>query len=299
MPDQPQTSGSLTLTSARPRRSLLYMPGSNARALEKARGLAADALILDLEDAVAPEQKDVARELVCAAVKGGFGKREVIVRINALDSEWGDRDLLEIAAAKPDAILLPKVASARDIHRVEQRLQHVAETENIAIWAMVETPKAVLDLNGIAAAGGRLSCLVLGTNDLIKELGGTHTKDRTNLLYVLGQIVLVARAHGLAVIDGVHNDLSDSDGFVFACEQARSFGFDGKTVIHPSQLAPCNTAFAPSAAEIEAAEKIVAAFSLPENQGKGAILVDGRMVEKLHAEMAEKRLALARTIAAS
>lgn len=275
------------------------MPGSNARALEKARGLAADAVILDLEDAVTPEQKDLARAQVCTTVKGGFGKREVIVRINALDSEWGDRDLLEIAAAKPDAILIPKVASARDIHRVEQRLQHVPDTDSIAIWAMIETPKAVLDLNGIAAAGGRLSCLVLGTNDLIKELGGTHTKDRANLLYVLGQIVLAAKAHNLAVIDGVHNDLSDSDGFSFACEQARSFGFDGKTIIHPNQISPCNAAFAPSAAEIEAAEKIVAAFSAPENKGKGAILVDGRMVEKLHAEMAEKRLALARAIAAS
>lgn len=274
------------------------MPGSNARALEKARTLAADAVILDLEDAVAPDQKELARTQVVAAVQSGFGKREVIVRINALESEWGDRDLLEAAATKPDAILIPKVASARDIHRAGQRLAHVPQSENVAIWAMIETPKAVLDLNGIAAAGGRLSCLVLGTNDLIKELGGTHSKDRSNLLYVLGQFVLAAKAHGLAAIDGVHNDIADGEGFAFACAQARSFGFDGKTIIHPNQIAPCNDAFAPSEDEIAAAKKIVAAFALPENQGKGAIKVDGRMVERLHEEMAMKRLALAGAIAA-
>lgn len=274
------------------------MPGSNARALEKARTLPADALILDLEDAVAPEAKDLGRQQVCAAVKAGFGKREVIVRINPLDSEWGDRDLLEVAAAKPDAVLIPKVASARDVHRVEQRLAHVPEASAVAIWAMIETPKAVLDLNGIAGAGGRLQGLVLGTNDLIKELGATHLRDRSNLFYILGQIVLAAKAHGLSVIDGVHNDIADSDGFAFACAQARSFGFDGKTVIHPSQLDPCNAAFAPTMDEIDAAMRIVAAFNLPENQSKGAIKIDGRMVERLHAEAAKKTLALAEAIAA-
>ncbi len=282
----------------RPRRSILYMPGSNVRALEKARSLPADAVILDLEDGVAPEAKTSAREQVCAAVKAGFGKREVIVRINALNTEWGDRDLLAIAAAGPDAILLPKVASARDIHRVEQRLSHVPEAHGAALWAMIESACAVLDLAGIASAGGRLAGLVLGSNDLIKELGGTHTKDRANLLFVLGQIVLAARAHGLAVIDGVHNDIADSEGFAFACAQARSFGFDGKTLIHPSQIASCNAAFAPSPADIAAAEKIVAAFALAENQGKGAIAVEGRMVERLHEEAARKTLALAEAIAA-
>jgi len=272
------------------------MPGSNARALEKARALAADALILDLEDAVAPEAKTLARAQVCAAVRSGFGKREIIVRINPLDSEWGDRDLLEVATAKPDAVLIPKVGTARDVHRVEQRLAQVPEA--VAIWAMIETPKAVLDLNGIAAAGGGLQGLVLGTNDLVKELGATHMRDRSNLFHILGQIVLAAKAHGLCVIDGVHNDIGDSDGFAFACAQARSFGFDGKTVIHPSQLEPCNIAFAPTMDEIDAAMRIVAAFNLPENQNKGAIKIDGRMVERLHAEAAKKTLAMAEAIAA-
>jgi len=274
------------------------MPGSNPRAMEKARTLAADALILDLEDAVAPDAKEAARAQVCAALETGFGKRDVVVRINALESEWGERDLLETAAAKPDAILLPKVSSARDVHRVEERLAHVPEAATVAIWAMIETPKAVLDVHGIAAAGGRLSCLVLGTNDLVKELGARHTPDRGNLLYILGQTVLAARVHGLAVIDGVHNDIADSEGFHFACDQARSFGFDGKTVIHPSQIDPCNAAFAPSPEEIAAAQKIVAAFALPENRNKGAIKLEGWMVERLHAAAAEKTLALAAAIAA-
>lgn len=282
----------------RPRRSVLYMPGSNARALEKAKTLAADALILDLEDAVAPDAKDSARDQVVTAVRTGFGKREVIVRINALDSEWGDRDLLAVAAAKPDAVLIPKVQTARDIHRVEHRLQHVPEAAAIAIWAMIETPQAILDIKGIAGAGGRLACLVMGTNDLIKEMGGRHTKDRTNLAAALSLTVLAARAHGLAAIDGVHNDIADMDGFANACAQGRSFGFDGKTVIHPEQIKPANAAFAPSEAEIAAAHKLIAAFELPENRDKGAIKLDGHMVERLHAETARRVVALADAIAA-
>lgn len=282
----------------RPRRSVLYLPGSKPRALEKARTLPADALILDLEDAVAPEAKGMAREQVCAALRQGFGKREVMVRINALASEWGDADLLAVAAAGPDAILVPKVASARDVHRVEQRLGHLPQAGAIQIWAMIETAGAVLDLGGIANAGGRLCGLILGSNDLIQEMGGRHVKDRANLLFVFGQIVLAARAHGLAVIDGVHNDIADSEGFAFACAQARSFGFDGKTVIHPSQIGPCNDAFAPSPTEIAAAEKIIAAFALPENHGKGAIAVDGHMVERLHETAARQTLAKVEAIAA-
>jgi citrate lyase subunit beta/citryl-CoA lyase len=274
------------------------MPGSNARALEKARTLPADALILDLEDAVAPEAKTLARDKVCAAVREGFGKREVIVRINALDSAWGDDDLLAVAAAGPDGILLPKVSSARDIHRVEQHLAYTQQLRRIALWAMIETATGVLNLAAIAGADGQLAGLVLGSNDLIKEMGGRHTKDRANLLFALGHIVLAARAHGLAVIDGVHNDISDAEGFAFACDQAKSFGFDGKTLIHPSQIEPCNIAFAPSPADIAAAEKIVAAFARPENLGKGAIAVDGHMVERLHETAARKILALAQVIAA-
>jgi citrate lyase subunit beta/citryl-CoA lyase len=284
------------MVSLRPRRSVLYMPGSNARALEKARTLPADALILDLEDAVAPDAKDAARAQVCAAVRAGFGKREVIVRINALSTPWGAKDLLAAAAARPDAILVPKLSTPDDLRAIEQRLAGV--TPSLALWAMVETPLAILNIAALAASGGRLACLVMGTNDLIKELRGVHTQDRLNLAAALGLSVLAARARGLAIIDGVTNDIADREGFAAACAQGRSFGFDGKTVIHPSQIEPCNAAFAPSPEEIEAAKKIIAAFARPENKGKGAIKLDGRMVERLHAENAQRTLALAQAIAA-
>jgi citrate lyase subunit beta/citryl-CoA lyase len=280
----------------RPRRSVLYVPGSNARALEKARTLPADALILDLEDAVAPDAKETARAQVCEAVRAGFGKREVVVRVNALSTPWGAKDLLAVAAAKPDAILVPKVSTPNELHAVEQRLAGIAPS--LALWAMVETPLAILNIAALAASGGRLACLVMGTNDLIKEIRGTHTQDRLNLAVALGLSVLAARAHGLSVIDGVYNDIADSKGFTAACSQGRSFGFDGKTLIHPSQIEPCNAAFAPSPEEIEAAKKIIAAFARPENKGKGAITLDGRMVERLHAASAKRTLALAQAIAA-
>ncbi|GAA0550224.1 citrate lyase subunit beta/citryl-CoA lyase [Rhizomicrobium palustre] len=283
------------MANIRPRRSVLYMPGSNARALEKARSLKADALILDLEDAVAPEAKILAREQVCAAIRKGFGKREVVVRVNPLDSEWGHADVAAIAAAKPDAILIPKVSSPDHIAAVARELS--PEDHSTALWAMIETPRGVVNLPAIAAAGEPLQALVLGTNDLIKELGATVMKDRANLLHVLGQIVLAARAFGLSVIDGVYNDISDADGFAFSCFQARQFGFDGKTVIHPNQIETCNLSFSPSMDEIDAAMRIVAAFSKPENLGKGAIKLDGRMVEKLHADAARRTLALAEAIA--
>lgn len=282
----------------RPRRSVLYLPGSNARALEKAKTLAADALILDLEDAVAPDAKDMAREAVCAAVRGGFGAREVMVRINSLDSEWGDHDLVAAAAAKPDAILIPKVGSARDIHRVEQRLWQLPEAGDIALWAMIETPRGVLDVSAIAGAGGRLAGLVVGVNDLVKEMGGRPMPDRANIAAALTMTVLAARCHGLDVIDGVFNDISDAAGFAAACAQGRSFGFDGKTVIHPSQIDPANTAFAPTPDEVDAARRIIAAFEQPENLDKGAIRLDGHMVERLHAEIARRTIALAEAIAA-
>lgn len=278
----------------RPRRSVLYMPGSNARALEKARTLPADALILDLEDAVAPDAKETARTQVCEAVKAKvFGKREVIIRINALATEWGEHDLTAAIAANPDAILVPKVSSPRDIHRVEHRLAPA----QIDIWAMVETPLAILNIAALAAAGGRLSCLVMGSNDLIKEIRGIHMPDRLNLAAALGLSVMAARANGLCVIDGVYNDIDDANGFAAACAQAKSFGFDGKTLIHPSQIDECNAVFAPSPAEVEAAKKIIAAFALPENNGKGAIKLDGRMVERLHAETAKHIVAMADAIA--
>ncbi|MBV8977636.1 MAG: CoA ester lyase [Alphaproteobacteria bacterium] len=283
----------------RPRRSVLYMPGSNARALEKARALAADALILDLEDAVAPDAKELARRQVCDAVAArGFGKREVIVRINALATPWGEADLAAAVAAKPDAILLPKVSTLADLHAAEERLVRLHADAAIRLWAMIETPLAVLNVAALAGAGGRLAAFVMGTNDLIKELRGRHMVDRANLHAALGLSVAAARAHGLAVIDGVYNDIQDGDGFSASCAQARGFGFDGKTLIHPSQVEPCNRSFAPSPEEVEDARKILAAFDLPENRGKGAIKLDGRMVELLHAEIARRTVALADAIAA-
>jgi citrate lyase subunit beta / citryl-CoA lyase len=295
---EPQSDRELSRLPAVARRSVLYMPGSNARALEKARELPADAVILDLEDAVAPELKDMARAQVCAAVRAGFGSREVVVRINSLDSDWGDRDLLMAAAARPNAILIPKVGSARDIHRAEQRLAHAVDSGGLALWAMIETPRGVLDVGGIAGAGGRLACLVAGTNDLLKEMGARPMPDRLNIAAALSAIVVAARCHGLAVIDGVFNDIADADGFAAQCAQGRSFGFDGKTVIHPSQITPANVAFAPSPDDVETARKIIAAFELPENRGKGAILVDGRMVERLHADSARRMVALHEAITA-
>ncbi|HEV2650746.1 MAG TPA: CoA ester lyase [Rhizomicrobium sp.] len=285
------------MTTTRPRRSVLYMPGSNARALEKARTLPADALILDLEDAVAPDAKDVARQQVCDAVKAkGFGKREVIVRVNGLSTEWGEADLTAAAAAKPDAILVPKISSPDELHAIDRKLSGADKA--IAVWAMVETPLAILNVASIAGAGGRLACFVMGTNDLIKEIRGVHTQDRLNLSAALGLSVLAARAHNIAVIDGVYNDIQNADGFKATCEQARAFGFDGKTLIHPTQVEPCNTVFAPSATEVDDARKMIAAFELPENKGKGAIKLDGRMVELLHAEIARRTVAMADAIAA-
>ena len=273
------------------------MPGSNARALEKARSLPADSLILDLEDAVAPDAKDLARRQVAEAVTArGFGKREVIVRINALSTPWGEEDLVASAAAAPDAILIPKVSSPGDLGIIEGKLG--GASKDIAVWAMIETPKAILNIVPIAGAGGRLSAFVMGTNDLIKEIRGQHTRDRANLAGALGLSVLAARANDLAVIDGVYNDIQDSDGFNVSCQQGKSFGFDGKTLIHPSQIEPCNRTFAPSPEEVISARELIAAFELPENRGKGAIKLDGRMVELLHAEIARRTVALADAIAA-
>jgi len=283
------------MSAIRPRRSVLYMPGSNPRALEKAQTLPADALILDLEDAVAPDAKDVARKQVHDAVKAkGFGKREIVIRINGLSTPWGADDLKAAVEANPDAILVPKISKPEDLHEIDNRIGHQS---SVRVWAMVETPLAILNIQAIAAAGGRLSCFVMGTNDLIKEVRGQHTPDRMNLSAALGLSVLAARANGLIAIDGVYNDIQNADGFAETCRQGRAFGFDGKTLIHPSQLEACNEIFAPSAAEVEAARKVIAAFELPENKGKGAIKVDGRMVELLHAEIARQTVALSDAIA--
>lgn len=281
----------------RPRRSVLYMPGSNARALEKAATLPADALILDLEDAVAPEAKELARTQVCAAVKDRrFGRREVIVRINGLDTPWGHDDMTAAVAAVPDAILVPKINDAADVAHAEQ---HAADAPpSCRLWLMMETPHAIFNANAIAAAGGRLACLVMGTNDLVKEMRGLHTPGREALLASLTLTVLAARAHGLSVVDGVFNEIADAPGFEAVCRQGRAMGFDGKTLIHPSQVEVCNRVFSPDPVEVNRARAILAAFELPENKGKGAISLDGRMVELLHAEIAKQTVALTDAIAA-
>jgi citrate lyase subunit beta/citryl-CoA lyase len=269
------------------------MPGSNSRAIEKARTLPVDALILDLEDAVAPEAKEQARKQVCEAVKtAGFGKRETVIRVNALATQWGEADLTAAVDAKPDAILIPKVSAPDDLRIPRAALAETA----VALWAMIETPRAILDIAAIAGGGGKLACLVMGTNDLLKEMRGTHTRGRENLFAALGLSVAAARAFGLAVIDGVFNDIADMDGFRASCRQGRAFGFDGKTLIHPSQIAICNESFGPSPEEITSAREIIAAFEQPENITKGAIALDGRMVERLHLEMARATIELADAI---
>nr|ART40419.1 K773 [uncultured bacterium] len=281
---------------ARPRRSVLYMPGSNARAMEKARTIPADALILDLEDAVAPDAKQVAREQVCAAMReGGFGKREMIVRVNALDTPWGLADLTAAAAVKPDAVLIPKVSSPAVLHRAEALLDaHGAH--DTALWAMMETPLGILQAQAIASATPRLAVFIMGTNDIAKEVHAAHTPLRLPMITSLGLCLLAARAFGVGVIDGVYNDFKDEEGFAAICRQGLELGMDGKTLIHPSQVAPCNEIFSPAAAEVEMARKIIAEFARPENAGKGVITVDGRMTELLHAEMARRTVAIADAI---
>ncbi|PZU92771.1 MAG: CoA ester lyase [Chelatococcus sp.] len=286
----------------RPRRSVLYMPGSNARALEKAREIAADALILDLEDAVAPDVKDTAREQVCAAVKaGGYGRREIVIRTNGIDTPWFKADLAAAAEAKPDAILIPKVSTPETLQQVGTLLEGLWADPAIRVWAMVETPLAILDIERIARAARdrrtRLACFVMGTNDLAKETRARFVPGRAPMLPWLTSAVLAARAHGIDIVDGVYNDLKDEAGFRAECEQGRDLGFDGKTLIHPAQVAVANEVFAPDDAELSRARAIIAAFALPENAGKGAIQLDGRMVELLHAEMAKRVVALSEAIA--
>ncbi len=291
------------MTDIRPRRSVLYMPGSNARALEKARDIAADALILDLEDAVAPDAKELARSQVCEAVKaGGYGRRELVIRTNGLDTPWFDADLAAAAEAGPDAILIPKISSPETLAEIGHRLTGLWAKPETRIWAMIETPLAILDCERIARAAHeaptRLACFVLGTNDLAKETRARFVPGRAPMLPWLTTAILAARAHGLDVIDGVYNDIKDEAGFKAECEQARDLGFDGKTLIHPGQVATANAAFAPEASELERARAIISAFEQPQNADKGAIQLDGRMVERLHAEMAKRVVALADAIAA-
>jgi citrate lyase subunit beta/citryl-CoA lyase len=282
----------------RPRRSVLYMPGSNARALEKARSLPADALILDLEDAVAPDAKAAARDLACAAVQaGGYGHRELVMRVNALDTPWGAADIAAAASAAPDAVLVPKPGTAADILRAAEALSNAGAPDKTRLWAMVETPLAILNLKEIASASPRLACLVMGTNDLVKETRADLSANRRPALYWLSATVTAARAFGLDALDGVYNNFKDAAGFRAECVHGRRLGFDGKTLIHPDQVATANEVFAPPEADVAWARKVIAAFEAPENAGKGVITMEGRMVELLHAEMARRTVAIAEAIA--
>jgi citrate lyase subunit beta / citryl-CoA lyase len=276
----------------RPRRSALYIPGSNARALDKGRSVAADVLILDLEDAVSFEAKEMARAAVAAAVGvRAYGKREVVVRVNGLDTPWIARDIAAIVAAMPDAVLIPKISKPEDIRRARAALHAAQAPEGLALWAMIETSLAVLNAGAIAAtansnSGVPLEALVVGTNDLIRETGMRYVPGRFNLVPALAQTVLAARAHGIAVLDGTFNELNQWDAFRSECKQGRDLGMDGKTLIHPRQVATANDVFAPSADEVIWAEKVLAAFARPENAARAVISVEGRMVERLHERMA-------------
>ena len=287
----------------RPRRSVLYMPGSNARALEKAKTLAADGVILDLEDAVAPDAKAMARDQVVAAVKaGGFGAREVFIRTNGLDTPWFADDLTAAMAAAPDAILIPKVSKAEQLEGIAQRMLSTHADHRTRIWAMIETSTAIFNVRQIAAAAKdaetRLSGFALGLNDLAKETRARQVPGRAPMLSWIETCVLAAREYGIDILDGVYNDISNTQGFNDECAQARDFGFDGKTLIHPNQIEACNAVFSPSPDEVALARKMIAAFDLPDNSGKGVVQIDGRMVERMHAEMARRTVAIAEAIAA-
>lgn len=294
-------------TTVRPRRSVLFMPGSNPRALEKARGLEADAIVIDLEDAVAPEAKEEARARVAATLAhGGFAPREVVVRANATDTPWFDADMAMIAAASargegPDAVLLPKVNDPETLHVVGRLLEALGAASSLRVWAMIETPIAVLRAPDIALAAKspvtRLAALVLGANDLSKETGTRIVPGRAPMASWLSHCVLAARAGGVAVLDAVWNEFRDLDGFARECAEAAEMGFDGKTLIHPDQIAPCNAAFSPPEAEVAAARALIALFDRPENAGKGVVQLEGRMVERMHADMARRTVALAEAIA--
>ncbi len=283
----------------RPRRSVLYMPGANERALEKAKGIPADALILDLEDAVAPDAKVAARANVCAAARSGeYGHREIAIRVNSIGTEWHDDDLAAAAAAGPDAILVPKVDSAEEVRRLEAAIVAAGAPDHTRLWAMLETPNALLDARAIASASDRLAVLVLGTNDIAKELQAVQIPGRQPLLHAISLCLIGARAAGKVIIDGVYNDIKDPEGFEAECIQGRDLGFDGKTLIHPSQVEPCNQVWAPSPEAVEDARELIATFDEAIAAGKGVVTYKGRMIENLHVEGARRVLALADAIAA-
>jgi citrate lyase subunit beta/citryl-CoA lyase len=284
-------------TTHRPRRSVLYMPGANARALEKSRTLPADALIFDLEDAVAPEMKERARDQVIEAVRtGGYGKREIFIRTNGLNTPWGYDDLVAVAKAGSDAVLLPKVESAEMVRQAESVLESHGAPTHLAIWCMMETPRAMLHAEAIADASPRLGGLVMGTSDLAKDLQAQHTAMRLPLITSLGLCMLAARAARVAILDGVYLDLNDEEGFVDSCRQGAELGFDGKTLIHPKQIEAANEVFGPSEEELRLSRRIIDAYAAAEAEGKGVVVVDGKLIEKLHVDHAKRVVALAKAI---
>ncbi|MEO9321870.1 CoA ester lyase [Nocardioides sp. C4-1] len=280
-----------------PLRSVLYMPSSNAKALEKAKTLPVDGVILDLEDAVAPDAKPAAREAAAAAVASGeYGRRTMTIRANGIGTEWHDADIAAASAAGPDAIVVPKVNSADEVHRLVEAMEKAGAPDHTKLWAMIETPVAILDALSIARASERLTVLVMGTNDLVKELYAEHVPGRAPILPSLHTALLAARAAGISIVDGVYNDVKDTDGFLAECEQGRQMGFDGKTLIHPGQVEGANRAFAPSAAAVDDARGLIEAFEA--GQGSGVVTYHGRMVENLHVESARRTLSIAEAIAA-
>ena len=285
--------------SARPRRSMLYMPGSNARALEKARTLPADSLILDLEDAVAPDAKELARKQVCEAVAaGGFGMREVLIRVNALSTRWGYEDIAMASKSGADGLLLPKVESADAIRHMEAIMRANNAPDSMRIWAMMETPRSILESQRIAESTPRMEGLVMGTSDLAKELDCAHTHEGLPFIVSLGLCLLAARAAGLAILDGVYLDLNDEAGFEAACKQGQELGFDGKTLIHPKQVGPCNKVFTPKPQDVAWSRRIIEAHAAATARGEGVVVVDGRLVENLHVESARRVVGMADAIAA-
>jgi len=286
------------LQTAHPRRSVLYVPGANLRAMEKAKTLAADAVILDLEDAVAPDAKQEARANVVNAVKaGGFGKRETVIRVNGLNTPWGHADLVAAATSGADAVLLPKTESADAVRQALAVLAGNGAPDDQALWCMMETPRAILNADAIAGSSPRVACFVMGTSDLANDLHAAHTPERLPVLASLGLCVLAARAHGLAILDGVHLDLEDMAGFEQACRQGQQMGFDGKTLIHPKTIEIANRVFAPSPKEVETAQRIIVAHAAAVAEGKGVVVVDGKLVENLHVQNARRMVDLATAIA--
>lgn len=287
------------MTEFRPRRSVLYMPGANDKALEKAKSLPTDAIIFDTEDSVSPDMKAVAREKVAAAAASGeYGGRELTIRVNSIETEWFEADLRSAAAAGPAGIVVPKVDSAADVATVERILESAGAPDHTTIWAMLETPAAVENAVEIATASERLTVLIMGTNDLAKELRAGLVPGRHPLLWGLGRCLNAARFAGKVILDGVYNDVKDPEGFAAECRQGAEMGFDGKTLIHPTQIEPCNDAFAPTEAEVDYSRRVIEAFEAGIAEGKGVVTVDGKMIENLHVDNARRALAMDEAIRA-